>query len=92
MSRSFLAALIGIAMTLFAWYGPWAWPAWPAFTAIDAVFGRAGFSDLPYAGRSAVLVGLIVLNVSSWGLVAWAIIGGMKRISGRSSHMGPSPR
>jgi hypothetical protein len=71
LSRGFLSALAGVAMTLFAWYGPWAWPAWPAFAVIDLVFGHGGFADLPYATRSAVVVGLIIVNVSVWGVVAY---------------------
>ncbi len=71
MSRSFVCALIGIAMTLLAWYGPWAWPAWPALTALTLVFGKGDvWSELPFAGRAAVLVALIVINVGFWGLVA----------------------
>jgi hypothetical protein len=71
VSRGFVSALAGVAMTLLAWYGPWAWPAWPAFEVIDLVFGQAGFADLPFATRSAVVVVLIIVNVSSWGLVAY---------------------
>ena len=74
MSRGFVCALTGIAMTLFAWYGPWAWPAWPAFTAIDLVFGRTGFADYPFGVRSAIVVFLIVLNVSFWGLLSYGAI------------------
>jgi hypothetical protein len=74
LSRGFASAIVGIAMTLLAWYGPWVFPAWPAFTVIDAVFGHGGFAELPYAQRSAVLIGLIVLNVASWGAVARALI------------------
>jgi hypothetical protein len=74
MSRGFLSALAGIGMTLFAWYGPWAWPAWPAFTAIDLVFGRTGFADYPFAVRSAVVVFLIILNVAFWGAATWGLI------------------
>jgi len=71
MSRGFRCALIGVAMTLLAWYGPWEWPAWPAFTVISLVF-RSGdpYQDLPYAGRAAVLTGLIIVNVGFWALVA----------------------
>ena len=82
MSRGFVSAMVGIGMTLLAWYGPWAWPAWPAFTAIDAVFGQDGFADLPHAERSAVLVVLIVLNVGSWGAVAYGVLWSANRMIG----------
>ncbi len=74
MSRGFIAALIGLAMTLLAWYGPWAWPAWPAFTAIDLVFGHTGFADYLFGVRSAIVVVLIVLNVSFWGVIAYGLM------------------
>jgi hypothetical protein len=73
MSRTFLSLLTGIAMTVFSWYGPWEWPAWPAFTAVRLVFGRGGYDELPFGQKAAVLVGLIVLNVSFWAAVAGAI-------------------
>ena len=75
MSRGFLAALAGIAMTLFAWYGPWAWPAWPAFTTIDVLFGsNTAFADLPFAVRAVTITMLITVNVTFWGaLVALTI-------------------
>lgn len=61
-------------MTLLAWYGPWAWPAWPAFTAIDLVFGHTGFADYPFAVRSAIVVFLIVLNVSFWAAIVYGAV------------------
>jgi len=75
MSRGFLAALAGIAMTIFAWYGPWEWPAWPAFTLIDIVFGsNTAFAELPFATRAATITMLIVANTTFWGVVVWMAI------------------
>lgn len=72
MSRGFLSALAGIAMTLLAWYGPWAWPAWPAFTVIDLAFGtHTAFAELPLATRAATITLLIIVNVAFWGAVVW---------------------
>lgn len=72
MSRGFISALAGIAMTLFAWYGPWAWPAWPAFTLIDIVFGsNTAFADLPFATRAATITILIIVNSTFWAVVVW---------------------
>ncbi len=72
MSRGFLSALAGIAMTLLAWYGPWAWPAWPAFTVIDLAFGtNTAFAELPFATRAATITLLIIVNVAFWGVVVW---------------------
>jgi hypothetical protein len=72
VSRLFLCALIGIAMTLFAWYGPWAWPAWPAFTALNLMFGSGErWDELPHGQRALVLVALILINVGFWAAVAW---------------------
>lgn len=73
MSRGFISSLIGLAVTLLSWYGPWAWPAWPAFTAIDLVFGHTGFADFSYEIRSAIVVMLIVLNVSFWAVIAYGV-------------------
>ena len=77
MSRSFLSALAGIAVTLLGWFGPWAWPAAPAFFVIHLAFGNGGFGDLGYSTRGLVIVGLIIINVSFWALVcygAWMAI------------------
>ena len=79
ISRGFASALGGLAMTLFAWYGPWEWPAWPAFKAIDLVFGKSGFAELPYAQRAASLVGLIVLNSAFWAAILLGIVEVVRR-------------
>jgi len=74
MSRGFVAALTGVAMTLLAWYGPWAWPGWPALTAIDLACGsNAAFAELPFATRAVAVALLIALNVSFWGGVVWIV-------------------
>jgi hypothetical protein len=80
LSRGFVCSLIGIAMTLFAWYGPWEWPAWPAFTAVDLFFGHGGYAGLPFAQRAAVLIGLIMLNVASWGLATFVGLAAVRRL------------
>jgi hypothetical protein len=80
LSGTFVCALFGIAMTLFAWYGPWEWPAWPAFTAVDLFFGHGGYSELPFAQRAAVLVALIILNVGSWGLALAGVVASYRRM------------
>jgi hypothetical protein len=72
VSRGFSCTLFGIAMTIFAWFGPWAWPAWPAFTTIRLAFQSQGivWTELPYGARAAALVGLIVINIAFWAAVA----------------------
>lgn len=72
MSRGFLAALIGISMTLLAWFGPWAWPGWPALTLIELVFGsQTAFAEAPSMTRAITVAVLIVVNVTFWAASAW---------------------
>lgn len=72
MSRGFIASLFGIGMTLFSWYGPWAWPAWPAFATLHLIFGSGqSWLELETPRRAAVLVLLIAVNVGFWGLLAY---------------------
>jgi len=68
VSRGFIAAIGGIAMTLLAWFGSWAWPGWPASFAID-LLGFADFADFPRYAKSAVVVLLIIINVGTWAAV-----------------------
>jgi hypothetical protein len=81
MSRGFIATLAGVGVTLLAWYGPWEWPGWPAFTAISLVFGNA-FSELPFAARAASIVGLLVINIGFWVLIAYGAAAGVARFAG----------
>jgi hypothetical protein len=73
VSRGFVCALFGIAITVVAWFAPWEWPAWPAL-AIIAVINRAGlpFAALPYPIRAAVIVAMFAANVAAWAGVAYA--------------------
>lgn len=87
MSRGFISALGGIALTLLAWYAPFLWPAWPAFAAIDLIFGKSGFADLSYAQRAAAITLLIVINVGFWAVVIRALLEVLSR-SGGAVHRG----
>ena len=73
MSRGFIAALIGIAVTLLAWFGPWLWPAWPALAVLRLTVGNT-FARYSFAARAAMVVGLIAVNVSCWGAVAYGAL------------------
>jgi hypothetical protein len=68
LSRGFVSALGGIAMTLLAWFGSWAWPGWPASTAID-LLGFADFAEFPRFAKSGVVILLIIINVGAWAAV-----------------------
>jgi hypothetical protein len=68
ISRGFIAALGGIAMTLLAWFGSWAWPGWPASVAID-LLRFADFAEFPRVAKSGVVVLLIIINVGTWAAV-----------------------
>ena len=75
MSRGFVCALFGIAMTLLSWYGPWAWPAAPAFATLHLLYGSgASWTELPESQRAAMLVLLIAINVAFWGAALWALM------------------
>lgn len=75
LSRNFICTLFGIAMTIFSWFsGSWAWPAWPALGTIALL--KTSFADLSYAGKVALQILLITINVAAWAIAArivWAI-------------------
>jgi hypothetical protein len=70
MSLGFRCALLGIGLTLLAWFGPWDWPGWPARTVLEFVLARYAPSraDSLYKGIGMTL--LIVINVGFWALLA----------------------
>lgn len=78
LSRGFICALAGVAITIFAWFSPWLWPAWPAFTVLEIAFSpERPFSALDPLGRGAVVILLIVINVAAWA----AIVHGLSRVA-----------
>jgi hypothetical protein len=83
ISRGFIAAIGGIAVTLLAWFGPWAWPGWPASVAIDLL---TRFTQYPesHLGRSGMVILLIIINVGIWA----AVIRGLMQIRFGSAVVG----
>ena len=75
MSRGFVASLAGLAITIFAWFSPWSWPAWPALALI-----AVSNTPVTYAGRATFVVAAIVLNVSVWSVIVYALIEGVSRM------------
>lgn len=82
MSRGFLSALAGLAITFFAWWSPWAWPAWPSILAFDT-FDHGGFAELTHTGQAIVTVLLIALNVAVWALIARTVMFAVTRATRR---------
>ena len=73
MSKGFICALAGIAMTLLGWYGPWEWPGWPGIVVLDHIVSPAGLlSETPVYVRAATMFILIAINVTTWALVTRA--------------------
>jgi hypothetical protein len=76
--------MFGIAMTLFSWWSPWAWPAAPALAMIRILVGtQTSFADLPYATRATVFVVLIVINVAAWAIAAFVLSILVQRLTAR---------
>jgi hypothetical protein len=74
VSRGFIAALGGVAITLLAWFGSWAWPGWPASFALDLLGRIRDFAELPRLVKGSVVVLLIVINVGTWAMLIRALL------------------
>ena len=83
ISRGFASSLAGLAITFFAWYSPWAWPAWPSLLAFDT-FDHGGFAELSHNGQAVVTVLLIALNVFVWAAIVWSLDAGIRSLSRRA--------
>lgn len=80
MSRGFVCTLGGIAITIFAWFGPWLWPAWPALAVLELAFSpERPFSALLPGAKQAVVVLLIIWNVAVWS----GVLQGLTMLGGR---------
>jgi len=67
MSRGFIAALVGLAITIFSWWSPWLWPAWPSIF----IFRRLhDFYEYSHTQQAVVTILLIAWNVAAWALLA----------------------
>jgi hypothetical protein len=89
LSRSFVCMLIGFAMTLFSWFGPWAWPAAPALYVLRTFFGGS-YDGFAYAARAGVIIVLIAVNVTSWALVAYVLVSLLRLASrGKQDDIAP---
>jgi len=89
MSRGFVCAMLGVGMTLFSWYGPWAWPAWPALTLGRIIGGQTSVYELPYAQRAAIIVLLIAVNSAFWGGIVWGVWWSVQRLTTRRRRVAP---
>jgi hypothetical protein len=65
MSRGFISALAGLAITIYAWFSGSVWPAWPSIFVFDT-FDHGGFAELSHTGQAVVTILLIALNVAVW--------------------------
>ncbi|MGH9458821.1 MAG: hypothetical protein ACRD2J_14405 [Thermoanaerobaculia bacterium] len=75
MSRGFLAALGGIAITIYAWFSSSLWPAWPSLAVFPLV---DDFLDPSSRYREAVVVVLIAVNIGGWAVVLY-VLGALTR-------------
>jgi hypothetical protein len=80
LSRAFICTLIGFTMTLFAWFGPWEWPAAPAFFILKTFF-VTDYAGYPFMKRALVLLLLIAVNSGVWALVAFGVMSGLRAVT-----------
>jgi hypothetical protein len=79
--------MFGIAMTLWSWFAPWAWPAAPALGVMRLMIGSpTNFADLPYATRAAFFVVLIVVNVAAWAIAALVVWITVRRLTAAAAR------
>jgi hypothetical protein len=85
MSKGFLSALGGIALTLLGWFGPWEWPSTPGIVVFDALVQP---TDVLAGGaqplRIAVIVLLITVNVLVWAIALRLIAYTLAHVSHRA--------
>ena len=80
MSKGFISALGGIALTLLGWYGPWEWPGWPGILVLDHFVAPRGLlSETPVYVRVLTMFALIAINVGIWGALIRAGLALMPR-------------
>ena len=94
LSPGFVAALCGIAVTILGFADIWLWPAWPALTALDLLFGPPfKWVEFSYEVRSAIVVGLIALNIAVWALAVRLLwwLWGRFRMSDAGGRSAPLP-
>jgi hypothetical protein len=84
LSRDFVSLLIGCAVTVLAWFGPWSWPAAPAFLVLNRFFG-GNYADFPTPQRALVVALLITVNSFSWGVVAFALLSAVKKLTSKKA-------
>ena len=82
MSRGFLCALAGLAITLFAWFTPWKWPAYPALVALSFL----KTTGTTQAARDVVIVVLIAINTAVWGAIVYGVVAAVSSARGGRKH------
>jgi len=73
-SRGVRCAMFGLAMTVLARLGPWAWPGWPAVTVLDFALTHAAPSVAGPIVKGVGLLALIAVNAGFWALLAYAAL------------------
>ncbi|HXI14629.1 MAG TPA: hypothetical protein VNM92_18580 [Thermoanaerobaculia bacterium] len=81
MSKGFLSALAGLAITILAWTAPLEWPSWPATAGMWLLSEvEFDFEDQEPVRKSILVVLLITLNVATWGVIARLAVAAFDRV------------